>query len=228
MVITKLLSRRLGHLIVVAAALVLIISGGLLVRLEAAPYFWGSGSVNARFERLRTQEVPLPVSIHGVRVATDVCLVALSGLRATLRPQEPLAQVRRKCLALMEEAIAAMPTDSYTWYAGAFMHFQADAVETGNHWLAMSQRTGPAEQWIAEVRVALAEENFERLDDATRALHLADLGLLAASQRGVASIALRYVNDEAFRERITEVVETLDPAIQQRFVQNVRAAAAAL
>ncbi|WP_404406568.1 hypothetical protein [Pelagibacterium halotolerans] len=228
MVITKVLSRHLGHLTLLAIALVLIVSGGGLARLEAAPYFWGAGSGNDRFERLRTDEVALPVSIHGMRVATDVCLGALSGLRVTLRKPEPLAQARERCLSLMTDIVAAMPTDSYAWYAGAFLYFQAGDIDAANRWLAMSQRTGPTEQWIAEVRVALAEENFERLDDVTRALHLSDLGLLAASQRGVASIALRYVNDEAFRERITAVVETLDPAIQQRFVQNVRTVAAAL
>ena len=57
-----------------------------------------------------------------------------------------------------------------------------------------------------------------------RATHQRDLALLVQSQRGIATIARRYVAQPDFRERITAIVEALPQADQVRFLANVKEA----
>ncbi len=203
-------------------ALALLVFGVAMARIEAAPYFWGSGTRDTQFETLRSTQVGLPASIEGTQLSTNICLSALTGLRAMFRAEDARSMVRSQCLELMDEVVHAMPSDSYAWYAGALMQFQAGNIEEANRWLSMSQSTGPTEQWIAEVRVALAEDNFENLTPEVKAQHLDDLAILAGSSRGVTTIARRFVADPAFRERITSVVEQLSPEIQEQFLHDVR------
>jgi hypothetical protein len=73
--------------------------------------------------------------------------------------------------------------------------------------------------------VALAEDNYDLLPDDVREASGADLALLAASDRGVSSIAERDVRDPAFRGRITAIVEQLPEDKQSRFVSRVESAA---
>ena len=91
-----------------------------------------------------------------------------------------------------------------------------------NEHLHTSQATGKASQWVAEQRVALAEYYREHLDERVLAGNDADLEMLVRSQRGIGSIATRYVNDPAFRERITAIVETMPEDIQRRFIGVLR------
>jgi hypothetical protein len=60
------------------------------------------------------------------------------------------------------------------------------------------------------------------LNDLARSAHDDDLRMLVRSDRGIATIATRYVSDAAFRDRITAIVETMTPPDQQRFIGSVR------
>lgn len=129
------------------------------------------------------------------------------------------------CLETAERALVETPSLSYGQLVASIAHFALNNPGAARLTLERSQSLGPNEQWIAERRVALAEVHYDDLGAYARAGHLADLGLLAQSRRGIRSIAARYVANPAFRERVTDVVETLPIEIQRRFVSIVRAEA---
>jgi hypothetical protein len=118
-----------------------------------------------------------------------------------------------------------MPSYAYGWYSIAAFSFALADDERGLYALRRSQAVAKSEQWLTERRVQLSEIYLAQLDEAALASHRQDLILLAQSNRGVRSIARRYVEDANFRERITALVETLPDADQARFVANVRLAA---
>jgi len=206
-------------------SLALIASGAFMARNEAAAFFWGAGTPDEQFLGLADAQIITPASIQGSRMASSICLEALSSVRSRISREDDRAVARNKCLSLLQNLVIAMPSNGHAWFVGAFLYFQAEDFENGNRWLLMAQRTSPNEQWIAEARVALAEDNLDKLTPITRDRHEQDLRLLVQSQRGIHSIARRYVENAGFRERITDIVDTLEPATQQHFVNIVRAAA---
>ena len=121
------------------------------------------------------------------------------------------------------EAVELMPTYSYGWFALAYTDALAGNWDAMNEHLYRSQVTGQASQWVAEQRVAVAESYREHLDARSRGSNDADLQMLVLSQRGIRSIAARYVNDPTFRERITTIVEALPQQTQRRFIDVLNA-----
>ncbi|MGV8833382.1 MAG: hypothetical protein ACOH2N_15525 [Devosia sp.] len=149
-------------------------------------------------------------------------LQAMHSLAMMYRTPEQRAQLVPKCLAMSDNLAERSPSNAYAWYVGALASAQIEDWNGFNQRLAMSWRAGRIEQWIGELRVALAEGNYSRLDDITTANNALDLHMLVLSTRGVHAIAQRYVSDPGFRERITAIVETLPVEDQNRFVADVR------
>ncbi|MCD7059671.1 hypothetical protein [Pelagibacterium xiamenense] len=205
-------------------SLVLIVSGSFLAWREVTPYQWGAAPRAGIFSHLRAEEVGLPPSLDGMQVVMESCLTATTSVHGLIQPDPDRETVLTRCATLADAAVAAMPTYSFGWYAGAYFGLALGQAEAGSAWLIRSREAAPSAQWIAEVRVALAEDYFALLTEAAQESHRADLALLAMSQRGVNAIASRYVSDPDFRERITSVVETLEPDVQRRFLARVRAA----
>ena len=206
------------------AGLALATAGAWATYEESAPYLSGETSLE-RAAAWAAHPTPSGLSIAVQKTVMLDCLnalVARNSLSARYLAQEERAAIAPTCLAIADRAVEASPSFSYAWLVGARASADLGDMAGMNRRLLSSQQTGPVEQWIAEARVALAEEHFEALDPAVLARHKADLGLLARSGRGTATIALRYVSDPAFRERITAIVETAPDADQRRFLANVR------
>lgn len=135
---------------------------------------------------------------------------------------EAVRRVVSTCARRAADIVAVTPTDSFAWLVRAAASVRLLARDDFNMALRQSQLTGPNEQWIARLRVNLAENHFSKLSAETRQAETADLRLLASSERGVALIAQRYVSDPAFRARITAVVETMPQDRQIVFLRNVK------
>ena len=127
-----------------------------------------------------------------------------------------------RCGAMALDTVQQMPTYSYGWYALAYTDALMGDWATMNKHLHLSQQTGQASQWVAGQRVTLAETYRPHLDERTLAGNDTDLALLVRSQRGIGSIAARYVGDPAFRERITAIIESMPEDIQRRFIGALR------
>lgn len=152
----------------------------------------------------------------------DGCLRAVTSIEGRLLYGEKRARLLDSCERIVSEITDATPRNAYAWYLQAYLAHEARAAKMFNAALLKSYATGPTEQWIAELRVPLAERGFELLKSEARAGHQRDLGLLVESRRGVGSIARRYIRDPAFRGRITDVVETLPQDAQQRFLGTLK------
>ncbi|MBN9317447.1 MAG: hypothetical protein J0I99_17010 [Devosia sp.] len=202
-------------------------AGFIAAYAEASSYFSSGATPKESFDALVGNEQVRGLSVASSRLVLDNCYDAIVGVYGRLQTATTRDLVASKCLVQADAISNEMPSYSYAWYVGALASWElGDASKLAYH-LLQSQLSGPTEQWIAELRVKLVEDNRERLTSDVLQLNDRDLALLVTSYRGVASIAKRYVDDPSFRERITAVVENLPADEQQRFVANVEIAARA-
>lgn len=179
-------------------------------------------------ERVVSMQDMEQISALAITSQNNALLDCATALNATLSlamrylGTEALAKIAPNCLDLADYLTIQTPTNAYAWYVGALASAALSDWIGMNKRMDMSWRTGPSEQWIGELRVALAEKHLTHLDHGLVEAHQADLRMLVLSTRGVRSIAARYVADPSFRQRITNIVETLPTESQERFVLNVR------
>lgn len=179
------------------------------------------------FARAKDNGLAKPGSISGTTLVLKRCNDVVGGLMGALQPPDHARPARMACAQFSSDALARMPTNGLAALVGARLAFLNNDLATANGMLAHSQSVAAHEQWLAEARVAMAEDNFSQLSAQALEGHQKDLALLAQSARGVGTIAYRYVSDPGFRERITGIVEDLSPEVQQRFLDNVRRSARA-
>jgi len=209
---------------IVFSAILFVLSTIALV-YEIAPFSLQNASALARFSTLEKGGETRALSIYSNRFLLNDCLEAIAGPVGMAQPSGRRIAMLKNCQSLAENAASSNPTFALAWYIAAYSSAELKQYELFNYQLAAAQKTAPNEQWLATLRVNLAEDNLSRLSAEARAGNDADLKLLVRSRLGVASIASRYVAQTNFRERITSIVETMSNAEQTRFVNYVRAAA---
>jgi hypothetical protein len=219
--------RTAPHILMVLSAL-LAGGAGLAAYAEGAPYLSSGLTAEEKFETLVRDAMPVGVSLDAMKLALDDCLRAVRSIHGRAQPTPRRTRMLESCGRLTAEITASAPSYSYGWFVRALVLEQQGDEKGFSAALMRAQLTGPNEQWVAELRADLAEDRFDALDPRVKELHLQDLALLVRSERGVHSIARRYVEEPQFRERITAIAETLAPADQRRFLDHVRSAAAAL
>ena len=193
--------------------------------LEVAPYSGNLATPKGRFEFLERGSVGQSLSIRGQRLLLSDCLEAMGGVTGMAQPSERRVAMLNECQSFAIKATASTPSFALAWYIGAFASAELKQFSSFNLQLAGAQKTARNEQWLAQLRVNLAENYRDFLNSETLEGNDADLKLLVQSRIGVASIATRYVDKKEFRERITEIVESLSEEEQIRFVAYVRNAA---
>lgn len=178
----------------------------------------------------RAREVAADSSVIGLShgamgIALADCTAAMKQSRSLEMQYLPVAErdaLYSGCLTLASNVRSQSPANGLAWFAGAQASLLKGDVASFNTDLATSQLVTPTEQWIAEQRVQLAENNLAALDATALAAHDADLRMLVYGGLGLRSLAQRYVRDASFRERITAIVETMPPENQQRFLNSLR------
>jgi len=213
------------HRLGLVLSLVLVGAGAFAAYSETRSYVGNGLTPGESFNALEAGGQGAGLSIASARLVLDNCYDAITGVYGRAQPTSRREAVGANCLKQADAITHAMPTHSFAWFVGALAALQLDQAAGFTDRLRQSQVTGPTEQWIAELRVGLAEDHFDLLPDDVRERNDRDLGLLVVSDRGIASIAQRYVDDPAFRERITVIVERLPERDQQRFVSTIEAAA---
>ena len=185
---------------------------------------WPERSVE-EYDRIASGRTALGLSAYSKKQILNSCYYGLTAPLALVRPTVEIRGFASRCRDKAEAITATMPTHSFGWLVAAVAAGTLDDAAAMNRALVYSHRTGPREQWITELRVRLAEDSFIRLDEAARQANERDLALLAQSDRGVKTIARRYIEDTGFRERVTTVVAALPAEVQGRFLRSVRKAA---
>lgn len=210
---------------ILVVSLALLGAGAWVGWREAAPYFNGGIEDTERFASLATRAPSPGLSIASERLVLDNCVRTIFSVYARLQPSGRKAEVNDNCLTAADAIAKRSPSFSYAWYVGALTSALNRDIAGMNARLLQSQVTAPTEQWIAELRVNLAEDHLVELTSAVRANHDRDLRMLVATVRGITSIADRYVGQADFRDRITAIVDTMPEDDQRRFVSVVGAAA---
>ena len=212
---------------IAAMSLALLATGAAAMYVESNAYLVGGDTSFARVANW-TIDAPHP----GWSIATENVnlldcanvLKAPNALAMRYLDEGTKSAIAPTCLSLARAVTTNAPAASFAWYVEALALSWTSNFAEMNDALRRSQLTGANEQWIAELRVALAEAHLDQLQPAVLQAHESDLSMLVLSARGIASIASRYTTDTAFRHRIVAIVETLSPQSQQDFLNHVRSA----
>jgi hypothetical protein len=164
-------------------------------------------------------------SFYGQKRLMAACMQGMTGLWAALAPVEQRIAHAERCLGFATTYTSHTSLEPLTWTVAARASFILGDNEGLNTYLDYAWRAGRNEQWVAGLRVALAEDARPVLSESNQSNHRSDLALMVMSRFGIAAIADRYWSDIDFRERITAIVEKLPEAEQRRFVSSVRRAA---
>lgn len=192
---------------------------------ELRPFLFGGQTREARFEIVAGGAETFGFSTYSQRLALNNCLEVLNSVYGRVQPVEKRQAAVAGCRELSAKIIAVSPVNSFAWLTKAMAGAGEEDIEALNAALYQSRITAPMEQWVAELRVGLAETRFDDLDVQNQIGHEADLKLMAESYRGAQSIARRFINDAGFKARIVVLIETLPEETQAHFVRNVRRAA---
>lgn len=207
----------------VLACILLAGSGAFAMRQEFSTYL-RTGTVIPRAAQVMPDMV-IGLSANSMRSILGDCIGAMklyNSLTMLYAGEETRDGIVNNCLATADIIAEQSPTLSIAWFTGAYASILRDDVAGFNDRLQRSQLTAPNEQWIVDMRVDLAENNLAKLDTASLAAHEHDLKLMVLSAVGLRNVARRWISDEAFRGRITDILETMPQDAQQRFVINLR------
>ena len=195
----------------------------LSVWLLAGEWRAAGFSAKADISMLNHGELPsLALSTSSDTALLDGCLTAVSSVEGRLLPWARRGNLLAQCLQISKAITASSRYDAYGWFAQAYFARETGDFDGMNAALERSYQTGPNEQWLAALRVRLAEQNFGYLDGSAKLGHGADLALMVQSPSGGEAIALRYIRDANFRERIKTLVEVLPERQQQAFISTLR------
>lgn len=208
-----------------AWAIALLFLASVSAFSELRPFVSSGGDRASRYQAYVEGTSVSGFSSFSQTMVLQDCLKAVTSIYGRLQPKDQRTNVIENC---RNEAIAITdraPTQSLAWFVQALIAAEVNNPEDLNLSLAKSRLAGPNEQWIAEVRVELAELNYDKLDAENLEGNAQDLLLLVKSKRGVRKIARRYIQRPEFRQRLADLVETLPEESQKKFVSNVRRAA---
>jgi len=216
---------RASLALILCTSLVLGVGGVAVAMLESSAFFDAGVTPRERFNAFADGDTVVGVSTTSEMLVLGNCHEALDSIFAHTQPAGRRHLVATNCMAIADAILAREPAYSFAWYVTALAAAELEDAQGLSFRLGRSQQTGPSEQWIAERRVDTAEDHLTALTPGVRKGHDRDLILLAQSRRGVDSIARRYVRQPDFRNRITALVEQLDPEAQRRFLAYVQDAA---
>jgi hypothetical protein len=192
---------------------------------EFAPLVLGGRTQSQSYETLALGQVDAGLSLQARQNALFRCVEAVSSTRHLVQPRSVSDAVRDNCTQLAEHALRQNPAHSLASLVMAVMRKDAGDLDGMVAALERSQDSAPAEQWLAGMRVELAESVRPEVGDNALNFMNDDLALMAQSYTGVVAIAERYVRQPDFRERITVIVDTLPEDVQARFLRWVEIAA---
>lgn len=211
--------------VMMSAAMVLVGSSVALAFAELAPLYELSTSDQERFELFSGPTVALPVAATSRADQVQSCYRLSAGIYARAQPTDRRERLLRGCVSMGMDAVASTPTMGIAWAIAGALSGELNDNSAFNRDFLNAHRVAPTEQWQAEFRVALIEDHFSLADEDLKRAEQEDLALLIQSERGIRSIAARWVDVPDFRDRVTSVAETLSATDQRRFLSEVQHAA---
>jgi len=218
-------SGRQGNWAIIGFATVslLLAVGGAFAAREEITVYQRTGTLTQRAKAI-TPAATIGLSSDSFKVNLTDCVLffqRIGSLEARFETSETLTTVMQNCLAVADQVTRRAPSMSLSWFTGAYAAILLGDAKGFNERFVRSRLTGPTEQWMADLRISLAEGHLAALDGQSLAAHDDDLRLMVQSSLGLRNVALRYIKDEGFRERVEMIVETLPEVAQQRFLNNL-------
>jgi hypothetical protein len=211
---------------VLAMVCLALAAGGALAMREEFSTYLRTGSIVNRAKQI-TPDMTIGLSTNTMRATLGDCVGTMQrfkSLEMMFEPPETRAGILNNCLATADEIAGRAPSLSLAWFTGAYAAIMLSDIAGFNDRMRRSQLTAPSEQWLADMRVELAETHLSDLDAQTRAAHEEDLKLMVRSAVGLRNVAKRWIRDENFRARIADIVETMPEETQKRFITNLQRA----
>jgi hypothetical protein len=209
----------LSSLTILVASLAVLSAGVAGVIGELSPYFTAGANADQRITALASYAYRPGASTTSKSLILDDCHAVTNSLLGLAQPTERRDALVTACIDYATAFVTESPVNSRGWLTSAEMAANLDDADAFNRGLAMSRLTGPASNWLADDRLQLSRKRIGWLDADNQAGLAADIRLLMLSDSGVRFLAELYDGDPEFREQITSVVETVDEARQQRFLQ---------
>ena len=131
------------------------------------------------------------------------------------------ARIAPICHEVARSVLAGTPASGLAWLVSAVA--AADMGTTAEFELgyARSALVAPNEGWLVALRVRAGETYQSLIGPNLQEFEARDLAFAAGNPRYAAPIARRFVSDEAFRVRMTDVLEDMTPDKQRLFLSVV-------
>jgi hypothetical protein len=219
-----------GRGLLFVCGLLVTLLGGWTAYQEAAPNFRGGATPIERLMAMPDGKAPAGLTLRSQRSALLDCEVALrsyQSIQMQFQTQEAQQHIANVCAELGARLSASNPSDPLAWLVVAAAAAHGNDLAKFNLGLERSQIVAPNEGWIASLRVDWAGKYAEALSPAASAGYDHDLANVAASYSAYWMLAGRYVDEPAFRQRMTTVLQTMPPESQAHFLGGVKSVLAA-
>lgn len=216
---------RLQITIVLLAGMSLTILGAWATLQELSPYIMGPQSGTDSILELRTGALKPGLAISTQRDYLLKCSSALSSYDLLRETEDQQRALTDACQATANAMAAGQGANSLAWLVSAQLAARRSDYAAMNLGLRNSYATAPYEQWLASLRFDLAESYLANLEPDVSASHVADIRLMATSNLARRRLVATYLNNESFKSRAIEIIQTLPDDQQRRFVQSVRQSA---
>lgn len=189
---------------------------------EIVPYFASGVGDQQKFSAIVSGAFQPASSKWSRDLYLDDCLDVPRTIYALAQPTAIRQRMLVACRENARKVLQTTPNASNAWLVLATTSAALKDFATMRSALAMSKRTAPNLQWLADRRSQLAEANATELDDAGRADYEHDLTVLASGYLGVAVLAQRYVRSDELRETYLRILDAASPEQKQRFLARVK------
>lgn len=165
----------------------------------------------------------LPSAFRSRRNIIDACDQALRGPYGAMQPAELRHRLSTSCGRLAALVLDRSPSDGLAWLVHAESALARDDTDDFIRTVARSQLSAPSEGWIAERRIDLAAQAYERAPRDIEILLRQDIGMLfASSVANLPFLARQFAQRPALRPMLTDSAEVQPADIQTRFLKLVR------
>lgn len=191
---------------------------------EILPLFRSGSAIEQKLDALTAGALPPGPSYKSRMLVLSDCNAALSSAELNALAPDAKQAALQNCRRMADDILAQEPSFSFAWYIDAFVADRLGEFPAISTSLVQSQLTGARAQWLAQSRVYIASRNVTNLTPAALAAYKVDLATIVESNRSRPWLAEFYRQTPDAQALITDVVETLSPELQRRFVSAVRRA----
>ena len=206
------------------ASLSTLVLGAWTISSEVKPNLGVGKTAVSRILSMTEGNVAAGLTIATQRLSLLDCELALrskSALEALYLSDDEAARIAPICQEVALSILDGSPSNGLAWLvrgAAAAHMGDTDGLKIG---YARSVLVAPNEGWLVALRLRVAERNGELFGPNLQEFETRDLAFASGNPRYSVQVARRFVSDEAFRKRMTAILEIMPPERQRSFFSVV-------